>query len=291
MNNAILVTGNTYPHRRTMRAAGALFNREQGGYVAKIDNNEARNAAKEAGLDVDEIEIDPIELEPATGDRLREQRQERIDRKRAQLIDRAERAERRSKAAWNKISGPERDFLKLGEPVKAGHHSQRRHERLLEKFDNAMAESAREANLAKELRSRAEWMMDARVKGDTARKRAERIAKASAGITVGDLIEDWIYGQWVVVKVNAKSFRVRSSNGDTHTVSKDVRLIEKREPEAVPERKFKAGDKIEFLMGVNWRPGVIKRRTPTGYTVAYEIGEYSYSVVHRESSIRFPESN
>jgi DNA repair exonuclease SbcCD ATPase subunit len=44
----------------------------------------------------------------------------------------------------------------MGEPIKIGHHSQRRHERLIEKADNDMRKAVEHANTAEEYQRRAE---------------------------------------------------------------------------------------------------------------------------------------
>lgn len=273
--NAILITGNTYPHRRALRGAGALFDHAEKGYIARADNAEARAAAEAAGLDVDEYDATEEQVTPATGERLREQRQAAIDRKRERLYQRAEAAERRSQEAWDSISPAERSFLSLGEPVKMGHHSQRRHEKLLDRFDNAMRKSAEESKKAEKLRRRADWMMDAQVKGDAAARRQERIAKADAAISVGDLVDTCHFGRATVLRCNKVTFTVRLESGGTIKHGKEFfTLLEKREPEAKTAPRFKKGDEVEvrhFTRG--WCKGVVVRRTTRGYSCDWEWPE------------------
>lgn len=270
-HNAVLITGNTYPNRRALRGAGCIFDYGEKGYIVSIENKRAAELAESLGLDVAPYEAEEDQLTPATGERLRKIRQDAIDRKRARLLDRAERAERRSDEAWNRISKQERDFLSLGEPVKIGHHSQRRHENLLGRVDRAFEESAREAKYAKELREKADWLMDARIKGDAAARRQKEREALTKKLSVGDLI-DCLYGQSVILRIYKNSLRVkRERDGSVLTVDKCMcSFVEKREHIEATAPKFKKGDQVEGHYIGRWRRGVVLRRTPKGYSVQLE---------------------
>lgn len=56
------------------------------------------------------------------------------------LLRYAANAEIKSDAAW-KASNKDRDFLSLGEPIKIGHHSEKRHRKIIEQANNNMAKS------------------------------------------------------------------------------------------------------------------------------------------------------
>lgn len=65
-------------------------------------------------------------------------------------------ADAKSHEAWE-ASHEGRDFLALGEPIKVGHHSEKRHRALIERNHNRMAKSVELADKAEEYRRRAEY--------------------------------------------------------------------------------------------------------------------------------------
>ena len=84
--------------------------------------------------------------------------QERAKKKAEKLQGYASNAEKRSDEAYNsRASKHELDFMSLGEPIKIGHHSEKRHRKLFEKYDNKMRKSMEESEKAKEYLSRAEY--------------------------------------------------------------------------------------------------------------------------------------
>lgn len=276
MTNAILITGKTYPHRRELRSAGAIFDYNEKGYIVSADNLAAKKIAENAGLCVEEYQANEDQLMPATGERLREVRQAKIERKRVSLLNRADAADRRADEAWNRLSSSEKDFLSLAEPIKVGHHSERRHRRLIARSQKAADDACNEYVKAVELRERANNLRNAQVKGDAERQRAIKIAEADAIISVGDLVHCYLASgnQAIVVRKNKKTFTVRSEgSGDTFPVMKHFcSLLEKREPVKI-NRKFKKGDAVIYTLGASEFKAVVKRCTPNGYTI-----EYSYTV-------------
>jgi len=65
-------------------------------------------------------------------------------------------AEKRSNAYYE-ASHEGRDFLSLGEPIKVGHHSERRHRKLIERNWERMGKSVAESEKAKEYERRADY--------------------------------------------------------------------------------------------------------------------------------------
>lgn len=65
-------------------------------------------------------------------------------------------ADAKSHEAWE-ASNEGRDFLALGEPIKIGHHSEKRHRALIERNHKRMAKSVELADKAEEYRRRAEY--------------------------------------------------------------------------------------------------------------------------------------
>lgn len=84
--------------------------------------------------------------------------QERAKAKAAKLGGYAGNADKRSSEAYDsRATKSERDFMALGEPIKVGHHSEKRHRKLFEKYDNKMRKSIEESEKADEYRRRAEY--------------------------------------------------------------------------------------------------------------------------------------
>ncbi|MCB0744227.1 MAG: DUF3560 domain-containing protein [Ignavibacteriae bacterium] len=82
--------------------------------------------------------------------------QERAKRKAERLEGYAGNADKRSYEYYEK-SNEHRGFLSLGEPIKIGHHSERRHRKIIDQAWNNMGKSVAESDKAKEYRRRAEY--------------------------------------------------------------------------------------------------------------------------------------
>lgn len=82
--------------------------------------------------------------------------QERAKNKAERLSGAANNAEKRSTAYYEALNEG-KDFLALGEPIKIGHHSERRHRRLIERNWERMGKSVAETEKAKEYERRAEY--------------------------------------------------------------------------------------------------------------------------------------
>jgi hypothetical protein len=82
--------------------------------------------------------------------------QEYAKRKAEKLQGYAANAENKSTAYWN-ASHEGRDFLALGEPIKVGHHSERRHRALIERNHNRMSKAVEFTKKAETLESKAEY--------------------------------------------------------------------------------------------------------------------------------------
>ncbi len=68
----------------------------------------------------------------------------------------ADNAKKRS-AEWMEKSNEGRDFLALGEPIKIGHHSEKRHRALIERNWNRLGNSVKESEKAEEYQQKAEY--------------------------------------------------------------------------------------------------------------------------------------
>lgn len=82
--------------------------------------------------------------------------QEHAKRRAERLQDAAANAEKKS-TQYYEASNEGRDFLSLGEPIKIGHHSEKRHRALFERNDNRMRKSIEFTEIAETYESRAEY--------------------------------------------------------------------------------------------------------------------------------------
>lgn len=82
--------------------------------------------------------------------------QERAKKKAERLINASVNAKNKS-TEWYEKSNEQRDFLALGEPIKVGHHSEKRHRALLERNDNRMRKCVEFIEVAKTYEQRAEY--------------------------------------------------------------------------------------------------------------------------------------
>jgi len=82
--------------------------------------------------------------------------QEHARRRAEKLQNAASNAEKKSTEYW-KASNEGADFLSLGEPIKVGHHSERRHRALIDRNHNRMGQSVEYSKKAEEYESRADY--------------------------------------------------------------------------------------------------------------------------------------
>lgn len=283
----ILATGDTYPNRRQLRSAGGVWLQDEKAYALP-----STSTLEIPGVTMERVTLAYDPFRPLDKEELRAARQAKIDRKKARLLDRAERAERRSGEAMATISPQERSFLRLAEPVKVGHHSQRKHQKLIDRFNRAFIKSMEEASSAVKLRKRADWMTDAKVKGDAAAKRAKANEEARAALGVGDTVKAQYYGlTGVIVSMNPKSIRVNfgESKGVLSVSPRELVLVAKGDASAAEAAKlvhrFKKGDRVGYAMwGPSGKtiPATVIRRTSIGYTIEYFI----HSELKKTTSVR-----
>lgn len=82
--------------------------------------------------------------------------QERAKRKAEKLVHASVNAENKSIKYWE-ASHEGRDFLALAEPIKVGHHSEKRHRALIERNHNRMSKSVEYSEIAESYANRAEY--------------------------------------------------------------------------------------------------------------------------------------
>lgn len=78
-------------------------------------------------------------------------------KKRAEKLENAATNAAKRSSNWYEKSNEGADFLALGEPIKIGHHSEKRHRALIERNHSRMSNSVAESNKADDYQRRAEY--------------------------------------------------------------------------------------------------------------------------------------
>jgi hypothetical protein len=227
---AILITGDTFTSRRDLKALGGKWYPPETGWIIPFAKaEEAEKLASGRNFIASIIEVEPEALERPRGERLRAIRQEKLDRRAARNLAKAERLERLSDQEAAKIK-PYDDFAFWTQPILIGHHSEKAHRRLRDRLDTAMSKSAAYDREAKELRA-ASTPATARIAGDAERKRqAERDALDKIN-KIGSRVLDVAFGPGTVVRVHKKSYTVKFDGGFQHARDKThVRPLGRHDP-------------------------------------------------------------
>ena len=205
---ALQLTGNTYPRRLAIRALGGHFNYEAKAWHVPLAQEAACNTlADNHGLDVETVDVPDTTFDELTTEELRVLRQRKVDRKVAQKRERAARLTTEAEA----LRGEQpTDYALITQPVLVGHHSQRSHEKMRERWRRNMDKEFTLRHEAKKLEQRADSMEKhaASVKGDAEARRVREREELDKVIKVGDVVHSWIYGNCTVHKVNKKTYTV-----------------------------------------------------------------------------------
>lgn len=124
----LLISGDTYPHRRTLSNLGAMFDYTLKAYIA--NDSEPMQAFLATVPTLEQSPHQDIILNEAF----------EVSQKNAKSQIRADKLEAKAKRLANlsdSTNPPQhvKDFLSLGEPIKIGHHSEWRHRRTIEKYN------------------------------------------------------------------------------------------------------------------------------------------------------------
>lgn len=136
--NAILITGNTYPNRRALHGAGGRWSADREGYL--FDEAHAAGAeelAERMGLIATQIDATPEQLAPPSYAERRAARARRHERNAERYDARAESREQKESEIRTQLANDPRasDWQFFTEPIKVGHHSERRHRRDRERIN------------------------------------------------------------------------------------------------------------------------------------------------------------
>lgn len=139
---------------------------------------------------------------------------ERARIKAQKYLEWAEKAEEQSIKLHQEMRERFKNF-DFTEPIKNGHHSQRRHEKVFETRNNMMRKIIELDKKAKSHRSKAGNLLAFanRNKGDAEKRRQEEREFNDNQISVGSKVQT-VYGECEVVKVNTKSYRVKKLAND-----------------------------------------------------------------------------
>ncbi len=211
---AYLVTGDTYTHRQEIKALGGKWNKFESGWLVPVSAKEAITALAELqGWVIDEIKVDAELLETPTGERLRAIRQDKIDRRVGRLLGKADRlqaeADKKS-AARDPYRGDTAFWTQPGRiPAR-------------DRVMNSIETAGRLASEAKDVRDKAIWLSNsgARVAGDAEIKRQAKRDHNDTWVTAGMNVNTYIYGFATIVKVNKKTYTIRTHSGFETTVDK-----------------------------------------------------------------------
>jgi hypothetical protein len=213
--DALLILGNTYKERHRIRQAGGVYSHDIGGHVIPLSATASlSDIIEKQGSEV--VEVAEGFFKPLEGEALRQYRTERNIRRADRLDARAESA--RKEAAKRDLKPHERDFLSLCEPVKVGHHSERRHRKLLERAGKSFEARMTLQSKASRLESIAESLRaaPARIKGDAARADEKRRNWHRQNTRVCTQVS---HGgrTYEVLKVNKVTFRLKGHFSDFNT--------------------------------------------------------------------------
>lgn len=154
---------------------------------------------------------------------IRAQRLERAQKRAARRIAWAESNEKKSEQIYNevtKMSG----LIPFGQPILVGHHSEKRHRRMLDKIHNKIGKEIEYDKKAKYHKQKAEniLLFSTRVRGDAEREREIKRKEMDEKIKVGQVVCDFAYGAGEVMKINKKTYTLKFK---TFTTTRDKTYI------------------------------------------------------------------
>lgn len=162
-------------------------------------------------------------------DEIRAYRQAKIDRKVARLRKWADSRDSKAENLTSDFRELSKDLAWVTQPninSSRGRAFKNSRIRVLNKYDSGM----RLHNEASDLRAKADYLekVGARVKGDSDRKRQAERNLADSIFKVGDIVSSWIVGQCQIVKINKKTYTVKSlDSGSVFTQDKSFVRIPK----------------------------------------------------------------
>jgi hypothetical protein len=152
-----------------------------------------------------------VGCEPKTVDEIREFRTIKAEAKAEKYLTWAEKRESDATAKLNSYPSIRHDWAFITQPGRIPFRDR------MNKSDERAMESLA---IAKGFRQKASSMMNVRVAGDAERKRQALREKMDTVVSKGSRVEDYCFGQGVVIGVYAKSYRIKFDRGYTYSRDK-----------------------------------------------------------------------
>jgi hypothetical protein len=156
--------------------------------------------------------------EKRTPDEVRAQRQAKLDKKVAQMRDKAERLEKEADSKLALMDQYRGDIAFLTQPAAPGSTFGRQRAKVYARYDKGMEFSAEAGKLKKE----ADWKekRGVSVRGDAEAQRQLEREKRDKVFTVGSKVYDWIFGDGEIIKVNRKTYTIKFASDGTYARDK-----------------------------------------------------------------------
>jgi len=209
--SGFVVSGKTYPLKNEIKSQfGGVWNKDKGGWLVHGKHADAlKSFADTHGLDLEDIIGDVSTFKKLEGEELRAARQEAADRKATTLRSRASKLE-------SEVETKRKQFSDLNgklqyEPIKVGHHSEKRHRKAVGKLDALVDGILEGSHNVVELNKRADSIQSSvRVKGD-AESAKEKVREEMRNKIIVGKTKVWSHlfrKEGLVTKLNKKSASV-----------------------------------------------------------------------------------
>jgi len=220
----IILSGDTYKIRHEIRALGGVWQPGEKQYIvpeSKRDQVAALIGTRK--IEVFDSEAPDNAFEPLTGDALRAYRQAKADRKAERIQARADKKSALAESLFEKEHRIA-DMIPFGQPILVGHHSQRRHERDIERMQSLSSKACAAYQEGQHLARVAERLArPVAIKGDAEARHEAHRQKIRESVKVGDMVNAGCFNQKKVLKINKKTLTVEGMFGGKFTI--DMALV------------------------------------------------------------------
>ena len=238
----IKIIWDTYIKRREIRALWAIYSYEEGWYIWNCKNIDIVKRKIEA-LWLECEEIENVEINEEYIIRQKNLRTEKKAERYSNLS-----GKRLQESNESSLTQQERDFLKLWEPVKVWHHSQRRHEKLLEKVDRDFEIRNELYNKSEEYQNKAEYWKNKKYYTEDQKKIRKENKKKQIDLAlqlwkenhkVWDKFEWFWNADFTIKKINKKTVTVNTWSRWDISYSKDFDKYLKEAKEEIKNQSQK----------------------------------------------------
>jgi hypothetical protein len=225
---ALSLSGDTYPIRRELHSIGAIWSYELKAHIVPADRRELLPAIIGSHVvTISDTEVSENFFVPLTGEALREYRQARNARKAEKIRARSDRKLNQASELFDK-EHKIAEFIPMGQPILMGHHSQRRHERDIERMHRLSDKACEALHDGERLKRYADRLeAPARIAGDAQEMHEKHAQMIRDTVKVGDLVQACVYGNLPVIKINRKTLQVEGKFGKITVDLSLVNLIPK----------------------------------------------------------------